>query len=715
MQHGILANSATAQCEPLSTFFWRTSCTNPHYLSAATFVVFIPATLKLTEFRHGSALLQTVRQAPGPAIRDPTPASLIALEALEDRCVPAVLFVDPSNIAIKGTFTTIGAAVSAAHAGDTIKVVAGTYHEAVDVTKPGVTLLGGQVRIPGLEKPGPSIVTSNPGITGFTLDAGNVTVEGFTITDEANGVVTNGSFSGFRILNNTFLDDGAGGAGVHLNTALTAAATTTIQGNKFANDGNGFSHDAIQVVGTGAANVVISHNHFISDGDLDGSISVDGTSISTNLQILSNQFSNSGGMTLDNLANAKVDNNVILNPTSTAIALAGGVSGSQVANNTIGNTQTTTGADGIALNNDLIETPDSGNKIAGNTILRMNVGIALSPASQTTISGNVISYSIGDGMVIAAEITENTTIPSTGNTVSNNTVVASGGNGIHLSSANLNTLTRNVVNRNGASGLEIQAGQNSLTANTAEFNVASGIDVSGDHNVLTSNTTAFNTGSGVSVSGTFNALTSNVAAHNARIGFALNTASNNELTQNTARANLLDGFFVVGNSNTNSFDKNVAVNNGQDGFEIIGDLENASNVLTANTASNNGAAGISVADGSDNLIKGNTANDNGGTGIILLLSIGGGVAGNTADGNGSDGIHVENCRNCTVSSDTLLNNFGDGIDVDSGTSGNQITTNTATGNGVASGGFDLFDGAGSATQNTWTLNKAGTRNSLFLG
>jgi hypothetical protein len=45
---------------------------------------------------------------------------------------------------------------------------------------------------------------------------------------------------------------------------------------------------------------------------------------------------------------------------------------------------------------------------------------------------------------------------------------------------------------------------------------------------------------------------------------------------------------------------------------------------------------------------------------------------------------------------------------------NTISGNTATGNGNAFGGFDLFDDP-SNTTNTWTNNKAGTRSPAGLG
>src|SRR5262245_22848987 len=83
-------------------------------------------------------------------------------EALETRdMLAATLFVDPSVAPSGSIFAKINDAIAAAHLGDTIKVVGGTYTENVVVDKT-LTLVGGQVRVPG--QSGASIVTpATPG------------------------------------------------------------------------------------------------------------------------------------------------------------------------------------------------------------------------------------------------------------------------------------------------------------------------------------------------------------------------------------------------------------------------------------------------------------------------------------------------------------------------------------------------------------------------
>src|SRR5262249_29960745 len=136
----------------------------------------------------------------------------LRLEALEDRCVPATLFVDPNVTPSGSIFGSISAAVTAAHPGDTIKVVAGVYRGRVDINKPGLQSLGGQVRVSG-EPSGPTHIFPPllfPQGGGFVLDADNITVKGFVFHNLATAISTSSAHSGYHILNNDFFDSTVG-------------------------------------------------------------------------------------------------------------------------------------------------------------------------------------------------------------------------------------------------------------------------------------------------------------------------------------------------------------------------------------------------------------------------------------------------------------------------------------------------------------------------
>jgi parallel beta-helix repeat protein len=624
------------------------------------------------------------------------------VELLEDRCVPATLFVDPNVTPSGQIFGTIAAAVNAAHANDTIKVVAGTYTDSVDITKPGLTLLGNQVRVAN-EPIGPSIVTPNAGIFAFTLDANNITIKGFTIKNTGTGVITHAPFSGFHILNNLFLDDVFG---VDMTTSLVASAgTSTISGNMFTNDKPTSNvKTSVAINKTGARNVVISKNTFTAS-ELDSSILVDCSNVSTNIQVLNNVFDSEAGIELDNLAKGKFDNNTIRNPQETAIALLGGVTGTEIANNTIvGITTSPPPPNGIVLNTDLVATPDTANKILGNTIRGMAVGVILTPANQNTISGNNIAVCLGDGISIQGG--------STGNTISANVATVNSGSGILVSGSNSNTLTGNVLNHNSLHGIFLTGSVATvITGNTTNFSSEEGFEVfGGSQNTLAKNISFFNSSGFDIESSTSNTLTGNLAQGNAQQGFELlNTARLNTLNNNTARGNLQDGFLATLSSNSNIYIHNTAVGNLLNGFDITS-VAGQNEELLNNTASRNLVDGFSLLNSADSLIRGNTATDNLSIGFLLQSLTTAFITGNTSTGNDSHGMFLAGVTGSVVSGNTLKDNGANGLNVDSASNGNQITGNTATGNGNLGGGFDLFDGSGTTTNNTWTKNKAGTRN-----
>src|SRR6478672_2449484 len=150
-------------------------------------------------------------------------------------------FVLPSAAAYGATISvtpghSIQAAVNAAHAGDTISVAAGTFHESVEVTK-SLNLVGaGQgatIIVPpsSAPKPGPCFDPNDPtSINGFcihgTIDkngnlvtpVGPVTVHGFTVKNfGGTGVIFFGATSP-HVDHNTFLNNAEYGTAAFVST-----------------------------------------------------------------------------------------------------------------------------------------------------------------------------------------------------------------------------------------------------------------------------------------------------------------------------------------------------------------------------------------------------------------------------------------------------------------------------------------------------------------
>ncbi len=122
---------------------------------------------------------------------------LLAL-GLSHAALAATLCVNPAAASGSGCYTTIGAAVKAAAANDTINVAIGQYAEAVVVNKPlalvgagtDSTIINAQglpngFYVDGLDNPG----MSNVLITGFTVV--NANYEGILVTNSSYVLITN--------------------------------------------------------------------------------------------------------------------------------------------------------------------------------------------------------------------------------------------------------------------------------------------------------------------------------------------------------------------------------------------------------------------------------------------------------------------------------------------------------------------------------------------
>src|SRR5262245_24910921 len=213
------------------------------------------------------------------------PRIALTCTPLDERCVPAVLTVDDSG---GKQFTTIAAAIAAAHPKDTIKVYAGTYQEQLHVpaADTGLTLTAAES---GVLVKSPVVVIPDT-VAGFNLGgaildirASKVTVTGFNFDGWTN---TDGNlYAGIRVVeggsatikNNTIAGlttsgDENFGLGIEVGTrrGTGSVGTATIQNNQITDyvgagvvvDGTGSSASITgnTVVGRGAANSILAQN-----------------------------------------------------------------------------------------------------------------------------------------------------------------------------------------------------------------------------------------------------------------------------------------------------------------------------------------------------------------------------------------------------------------------------------------------------------------------
>jgi parallel beta-helix repeat protein len=514
----------------------------------------------------------TVRRGPKRTLRS-------TFDLLEDRrMLSATLWVDnnPADlIAHPGDFSTIGAAVAAASAGDTIKVSPGTgpYNESVLVNKT-LSIIGGLPRLPG--EHGATVVAVPVDSAGFDLQANNISIKSFTIrpqaaaTTDVTGISTHFAFSGEQIIDNILAGDTIG---LYLNS--NGARETNVQGNTFASNnlpgsasGNGIYSDQ------GLKKAEISDNFF--NGDANASIILvggDGSTASASthskIHIEDNTINRDSPIIAVNMVNSEISGNTITNPLQgSGIFFGGAVTRTEVEHNTLdGNATSFTGINlrtddvnyNVAHDASGAAIPNSDDEIEKNTVsgwgdsgIRLRDGTHDVSVTRNTVTGNGTGDfpTTGDGISIE---------DSSDNTVSRNAANTNRRNGIFLSNATDNTVSDNTANNNGEDGILVSAGStnNEISKNTANHN--------GN----------FVTGAGD--------------------GIHLVDSNDNQVTKNTANSNANDGIHVAGTSSGNTIKKNTAKKNGnwdlQD--ETVGaGTAGTANTWTQNTATSRSPAGL---------------------------------------------------------------------------------------------------------------------------
>jgi hypothetical protein len=325
-------------------------------------------------------------------------------------------------------FATIQAAVTAATAGATIRVCAGTYPETVVVDKP-LTFLGAQAGVDartGRTVVGDeSVVDSPTGDFSVQPGVGNVTIDGFTIRDagtpvqDADGISAfQGGGSGFSFLDNIIANNTYG-----INFQSTGASPTLVEHNRFVNDNQtGAAGGTGVFVSNGPANEsTITQNSF--SGHSSAAVNTTGTTtnFSRDLLITDNTSVDDGNFAVVvNTTGGGVEGNTITHtdpndPTAgSAVFIGGNTDGLVVDSNTI----VGGAASGVRVTS-LFGAPSTGLSITRNSITSRLNGVRVS-GGQTSglIDGNSVTGSSNDGILIDAgnsglRVTRNTAHAST--------------------------------------------------------------------------------------------------------------------------------------------------------------------------------------------------------------------------------------------------------------------------------------------------------------
>jgi parallel beta-helix repeat protein len=359
--------------------------------------------------------------------------SRLRLEWLEERATPATLVVDASLTHPTGNrFNAIQSAVNAAHPHDVIKVLPGTYTEAVKITTSDVDLVAagfpGQVRIQA--PAGADIAVQVAGgakdvdISGFTISGGNAGIQfgthfdspasasgsGSAVGDFVSGynqvgIEAIGTGSKAQIIGDVVTGPGAAGAanapiGIQVSDGARADVRFDVVGKNLgnaSNEGVGIlvfqtSHVNVQ------NNVVFGNDEGILLASFDPAPHVTDVTVSGNLSF-DNTFNGIGLLNADN--NRITNNDVSFNGfdgINVGSDPTDAVQGTATGNLIQGNTARFNGRAGIYLQADATGNRVVGNRLFGNNTNNVTGGadaVDLSTGTGTAGTANQWSNNVG--------------------------------------------------------------------------------------------------------------------------------------------------------------------------------------------------------------------------------------------------------------------------------------------------------------------------------
>lgn len=327
---------------------------------------------------------------------------------------------------------TIQAAVDAASAGDTIRVCAGTYNEAVTVNK---SLLfrgaraGVDARVGRTNPAQESIVQPPAGSTGFTVTGGvnDVTIDGFTVRDStADGIDTLTGGSGFTIVNNIITGNRIG---INFRSPGTISSPSVIRQNRLVDNNNSLPQGGTGVFlggGQGTNFTSITQNRFSghvnadvnTQGVLDGSDPAEELSITGNASVDSSTF-----LVLINADAPRVTTNQITKnsalPAGSAMLIDSNTDQARIQGNTI------TGGAGTGINVTAqfgsLE-PSTNLNVRGNVINSRTNGVSISGLDSGTFSGNIAQRSSNNGIQVNSSVTPAVPLVFSGNVATGSSV-----------------------------------------------------------------------------------------------------------------------------------------------------------------------------------------------------------------------------------------------------------------------------------------------------
>jgi parallel beta-helix repeat protein len=447
------------------------------------------------------------------------------LECLEDRLTPSTLTVDDNRVQDpKATYTTIQAAINAAHPGDDIRVYPGTYAEQLTIGagKNGLTIEAATGTAPVVTAPATltgtdALVTisssQNVEISGLAIQGSSSAEFGIRVDTGASADLDDNTISAIL---------GANGVGIFVGQSSASDTTSghaDIEGNKVTNYGK-------------------------------AGIAVNGAKYS-----------------------ADIERNTVVGIGSTSaiaqdgIQIGDGANGDVERNDVSGNRYTGTGFDAAGI---LLLNAGSRTDVEGNQTHANQEGIFIYQSKGIDVGDNVSFSNTADGITIVDSADTdahcdqtfknagdgisvyggNTAFPSTGNLIANVSSYDNTGNGIYLDVTSKFTLLGDTTNSNSMNGILLDNADDGIVlSDTAGHNGLSGIAVTAGSgsNQIRGNDTDKNSRDGIElVDSTGNTVTANDADSNGRYGISEaepDSSIDNTYSNNSAKGNAVADFF----------------------------------------------------------------------------------------------------------------------------------------------------------------------------
>jgi hypothetical protein len=340
------------------------------------------------------------------------------------------------NVATTGTDTagcgaaaapcaTIQFAYGEAAAGDTIRVAAGTYafSALLVIAKPDLHFEGSmagvdaRTRAPGGS--GETIIRAQAGSSLFGMwrvSASGVSVDGFTFADNSGGpaILTSDAHSGYEVTDDIFSHNSSG-----LRPGSDGAIRSVFEKNLFIRNGSGvFTPDMLK-------NAVFADSTFEGDGSspVNLTLGTQPSERSSDVVIEDNDIVDGTPISLTGASDIVVTANSMTRGFS-GVQLTGGdhlirITGNRISDTTHG---------GVVINAAHFAATNTGITVADNTLehtvsVEGRFGIEISRSSDVSVRGNLIRDSRFDGIGFT---TRDQPVPSSGISVTQNTIVGSG-------------------------------------------------------------------------------------------------------------------------------------------------------------------------------------------------------------------------------------------------------------------------------------------------